>query len=370
MMFVPRTVSFSKKKTADNLKRTRGSTSKDIIEDHRKVYASKGEGNLQDSKSQYLNDKPSDSVTVSTSTGNVASDDLSRECGAVENVDTCDDGDDIVEFSSNQRWPKPGEPICTVCGRYGAYICDRTENDICSIECKRKNLGRDIEKRFSYQLEQGENSIATHTAALFGDGDDMPSECDNQSLDDLRNDYEAFCTFFDRNYTYTHHPTVQTFTKENVNFLREKLEIKVQGDDCVALGLEFDHFFFPSILSNNLRENNYVIPTPIQMQTIPVALSKRDLMACAQTGTGKSASFLLPIIARISSTTGRWQWTFILINLISITNSIYRLVQQFSRKHLFSISFLFKTFKEGLPFSAVKVMVTADNGHDTNYYFD
>ena len=50
-----------------------------------------------------------------------------------------------------------------------------------------------------------------------------------------------------------------------------------------------------------VRAENYTTPTPIQAKAIPHLLAGRDLLGCAQTGTGKTAAFALPILHRLSS---------------------------------------------------------------------
>ena len=61
----------------------------------------------------------------------------------------------------------------------------------------------------------------------------------------------------------------------------------------------FQDFGLAEPIARALREENYITPTPIQAQTIPTALTGRDVVGIAQTGTGKTASFALPILHRL-----------------------------------------------------------------------
>jgi superfamily II DNA/RNA helicase len=61
----------------------------------------------------------------------------------------------------------------------------------------------------------------------------------------------------------------------------------------------FQDFALADPIARALREENYITPTPIQAQTVPLALSGRDIVGIAQTGTGKTAAFALPILHRL-----------------------------------------------------------------------
>jgi ATP-dependent RNA helicase RhlE len=63
--------------------------------------------------------------------------------------------------------------------------------------------------------------------------------------------------------------------------------------------MPFDHFGLSPQLDRNLRRLGYTDPTPIQQQAIPAVLTGSDLVATAQTGTGKTAAFLLPVLHRM-----------------------------------------------------------------------
>src|SRR6478735_6455028 len=63
----------------------------------------------------------------------------------------------------------------------------------------------------------------------------------------------------------------------------------------------FDDFGLADPIRRALAEENYTTPTPIQAQTIPIAITGKDVVGIAQTGTGKTAAFALPILHRLAA---------------------------------------------------------------------
>ena len=63
--------------------------------------------------------------------------------------------------------------------------------------------------------------------------------------------------------------------------------------------MTFQELNLISPLLTNVRDAGYTVPTPIQEATIPLVLNGDDVLGCAQTGTGKTASFALPILQRL-----------------------------------------------------------------------
>jgi ATP-dependent RNA helicase RhlE len=83
-----------------------------------------------------------------------------------------------------------------------------------------------------------------------------------------------------------------------------------------------------------LQELNYQEPSPIQAQTIPKILSGRDVLASAQTGTGKTASFLLPILQNLSAkprANSNKTRTLILTPTRELASQIHESVLQYGR---------------------------------------
>lgn len=77
------------------------------------------------------------------------------------------------------------------------------------------------------------------------------------------------------------------------------LHSQVTGNDVPPAIVSFEQAGLDPRVLANVKRAGYTVPTPIQKHGIPVLQKGRDLMACAQTGSGKTAAFLLPMIDRL-----------------------------------------------------------------------
>ncbi|KAJ6674825.1 ATP-DEPENDENT RNA HELICASE DBP3 [Salix viminalis] len=174
-------------------------------------------------------------------------------------------GDDVKKTSRDQREALLGEPICVVCGRYGEYICDQTDSDICSLECKQTLLGRDGDTNLPAGLPLPKRLAGTDECFYVRDSESLP------------------------------------LTSDQTELLRRKLEIHVKGASVPDPILSFSSCNLPEKLLDNIQTLGYDMPTPIQMQGIAAALTGKSLLASADTGSGKTASFLVPVVSRCAT---------------------------------------------------------------------
>ncbi|KAJ8285241.1 hypothetical protein GJAV_G00024560 [Gymnothorax javanicus] len=88
--------------------------------------------------------------------------------------------------------------------------------------------------------------------------------------------------------------------QSGINFDKyDEILVDVSGSNPPQAIVSFEEAGLCESLSRNVGRSGYVKPTPVQKHGIPIISAGRDLMACAQTGSGKTAAFLLPILQRL-----------------------------------------------------------------------
>ncbi|XP_065643957.1 putative ATP-dependent RNA helicase Pl10 isoform X2 [Hydra vulgaris] len=91
-----------------------------------------------------------------------------------------------------------------------------------------------------------------------------------------------------------------TSAQSGINFDKyEDIPVEATGSNTPKCIETFDEANLGEIILTNISLAHYTKPTPVQKNSIPIIKAKRDLMACAQTGSGKTAAFLVPILSRI-----------------------------------------------------------------------
>jgi ATP-dependent RNA helicase RhlE len=98
--------------------------------------------------------------------------------------------------------------------------------------------------------------------------------------------------------------------------------------------MQFSDFNLSAHLKNQLAVNQFVTPTPVQEAAIPPAMEGKDVLATAQTGTGKTLGFLLPAMERLLATKGKHPAVLILTPTRELAQQVEKQYAQLAGKSL------------------------------------
>ncbi|GAB1598038.1 probable ATP-dependent RNA helicase DDX52 [Argonauta hians] len=136
-------------------------------------------------------------------------------------------------------------------------------------------------------------------------------------------------------------------TKDSlVTQIRKKHKIHVHGLDAPPPITDFEQLKNYSIrprLLENVKKVEYTKPTPIQMQAIPAMMHRREIMACAPTGSGKTAAFALPVLHYLKEPRNTGIRSVILAPTRELSDQIYREMERLSEGLGLRIHYIKKT---------------------------
>lgn len=126
----------------------------------------------------------------------------------------------------------------------------------------------------------------------FGEKQMKAIDWDSMKLKELKKDL------------YVESPITKNRSSSEIRMFFDKFDIKVvtnDGQKAPNPTLTFDEIHFPDYITKEIRREGFEKPTPIQATSFPVAMSGRNLVSIAQTGSGKTLGYMLPAIVQINN---------------------------------------------------------------------
>ncbi|KAG0027161.1 DEAD (Asp-Glu-Ala-Asp) box polypeptide 59 [Podila clonocystis] len=151
---------------------------------------------------------------------------------------------------------------------------------------------------------------------------------------------------------YTASPDTRASSSTTIAQLRDIHQLKLQGRNPPLPITSFDDCGLPAKLLLNILENKHYTPTPVQMQVVPAGLEGRDMLISAETGSGKSASFLIPILTHaygLAQVYGSGMQSSPMASSSGSNQGPYALILAPTRELAMQIEDMAKAFAKGLP---------------------
>ncbi|PQQ00420.1 DEAD-box ATP-dependent RNA helicase 35-like [Prunus yedoensis var. nudiflora] len=129
---------------------------------------------------------------------------------------------------------------------------------------------------------------------------------------------------------------IRRMPMKQCDLIRKQWHIEVSGEDVPPPIKNFKDMKFPEPILKTLKAKGNVQPTPIQVQGLPVILSRRDMIGVASTGSGKTLVFVLPLIMialqeeiRMPIVPGQGPFGLIICPSRELAKQIYEVVEEY-----------------------------------------
>lgn len=209
--------------------------------------------------------------------------------------------------------PNPGSSGGGGGGGRGCFKCG--EEGHMSRDCPTASSD-DRPKRGCFKCgEEGHMSRDCPNADSSGDGADRPKgcfkcqqeghmakDCTNEPVPRVGPDGKPMEAPYVPPSLPTDEDTLFSTISTGINFSKyDTIPVEVSDPQFTTPFSSFEEMGLCDLLLQNLRRAKYAKPTPVQKYAVKIVLGGRDLMACAQTGSGKTAAFMLPILHTLLS---------------------------------------------------------------------
>ncbi|GMR40485.1 hypothetical protein PMAYCL1PPCAC_10680, partial [Pristionchus mayeri] len=191
---------------------------------------------------------------------------------------------DAIAKDITRRMGKEEEPKVDDKNKLGRTDIDEEDMQESFMKFLEEKKASATEEEDVYEYDEDGNIIWTWKKII----DPLPA------LDHSTVAYQPFHKNF-----YVEHDDIKNLSWMDTQRLRRKLCINTAGHGVPKPVASFAHLGFDEGLMKEIRKSEYEHPTAIQAQSIPSALSGRDVLGIAKTGSGKTAAYLWPAIVHI-----------------------------------------------------------------------
>ncbi|KAG0296486.1 DEAD (Asp-Glu-Ala-Asp) box polypeptide 59 [Dissophora globulifera] len=210
-----------------------------------------------------------------------------RDIDQTRRTSSKDDSGTLITFTATQRGFLDSEPPCAIRDQSEEYIGTMTDHTVHSLEHKGSDNG---------PLQNPGHETVDIGPSLPPDPSRSRDNTSASAATTLPRANHPSHRMVANITGYIESVSTAALSPQDIKNLREEHQIHVKGKHIPKPIISFDNCNLPSKMLSNLTENGYTQPRGVQMQVVPAGLCGRDMIISAETGAGKTAGFLIPVL--------------------------------------------------------------------------